>query len=294
MGTEQQVGPLVAIVGQTGSGKSALAMRLAEHFGGDIIAADSRTVYVGMDIGTAKPSAAERAQVRHYGLDVMDPGQGFNAFNFKQLAIGAIEDIGRRGKLPLLVGGTGLYIDAILFDYAFRSAPDPRMRAQLEKLPVAELQHSVLTAGFALPENSSNPRHLMRILESGTAMRQQRLLRPHTLVIGLQLPPDELLKRLKQRAKQMLNDGLLDETRQLVVRYGTAVEALRAPAYKAALLYLQGSITESQVSDAIVANDLKLAKRQRTWFKRNECIHWLSNGDAFTKSVELITTLLNK
>lgn len=294
MGTEQQVGPLVAIVGQTGSGKSALAMRLAEHFGGEIIAADSRTVYVGMDIGTAKPSAAEQARVRHYGLDVVGPGQKFNAFNFKRLAVGAIEDIGRRGKLPFLVGGTGLYVDAVLFDYAFRSAPDPLMRAQLEGLSVAELQRSVLAAGFALPENSSNPRHLMRILESGTATRQQRLLRPRTLVIGLQLSPDELLGRLKQRAKQMLDDGLLNETRQLVSRYGVEAEALRAPAYKAALLYLQGNITESQVGDAIVANDLKLAKRQRTWFKRNECIHWLSYRDAFTKSVELITTLLNK
>lgn len=294
MDAKQRITPLVAIVGQTGSGKSALALRLAEHFGGEIIAADSRTVYTDMDVGTAKPNAAERARIRHYGLDVATPDQSFNAFNFKQLAVAAVDEIGARGGLPLLVGGTGLYVDAVLYDFAFRAAPSPALRAVLEGLPVTELQRRVVAAGLALPENSRNPRHLMRIIESGIMAPQQKQLRPHTLVIGLQVSPQELKERLWKRASQMLADGLVAETKRLVAAYGTEVEAFRAPAYRAVLSCMTGDTPWDGLQSAIVTNDLRLAKRQRTWFKRNPCIHWLSNRDIFLESVELITTLLNK
>ena len=293
MGAQRPVAPLVAIIGQTGSGKSALAMRLAEHFGGEIIAADSRTVYAGMDIGTAKPTPAERARIRHFALDVVTPGQLFNAYDFKQVATEAIADISARGRLPFLVGGTGLYIDAVVFNYAFRSAPDPSKRAELESLSVAELQRRIVSADLPMPKNSQNSRHLIRVLESGTILRQARQLRPNTLLLGLQPPADQLRSRLLARAEAMLATGLEAETKQLITEYGEA-EALRTPAYSAVLAYLRGHILRTAISETIVANDLKLAKRQRTWFRRNSLIHWLNNRDNFAESVELITTLLNK
>lgn len=293
MGTRRPLAPLVAIVGQTGSGKSALAMRLAEHFGGEIIAADSRTVYTGMDIGTAKPTPGERARIRHFALDVVAPDQPFNAYDFKQVADEAIADISARGKLPFLVGGTGLYVDAVVFNYAFRSAPNTGMRTELEGLSIAELQHRIVAAGLPMPENSRNARHLVRVLESGTILQQPRQLRANALLLGLQPPVDQLRSRLLARADAMLAEGLEAETKKLISTYG-GTEALRAPAYRAVLSYLQGDIPQDAVSSAIVANDLKLAKRQRTWFRRNPFIHWLSNRDNFTESVDLITTLLNK
>jgi len=293
MGAEQQISPLVAIVGQTGSGKSALAMRLAEHFSGEIIAADSRTVYVGMDIGTAKPTVVERGRVRHFGLDVVTPDQPFNVYDFKQLADRAIADISSRGRLPLLVGGSGLYVDAVVFDYAFGPAPDSDMRAALDGLSVEELQSRVLAGGLPMPENSRNPRHLARVLESGTILRQPRRLRPNTLLLGLQPSLDQLRSRLEARAGAMLAAGLIEETQEIVAGYGER-EAFRTPAYKAVMAYLQGEIGLPAIGDAIVANDLKFAKRQRTWFRRNVCIHWLNNSDTFAESVDLITTLLNK
>lgn len=285
--------PLIVIVGETGSGKTALAIRLARHFNGEIIAADSRTVYKGMNIGTAKPTPPELRQVHHYGIDVTLPDQPFTAYDFKRLAISAIADISKRGRVPFLVGGTGLYVDAVLYDFAFRPAPDNILRAQLTQLSVEVLQARVLAAGMALPENRRNPRHLMRLLESGPPTAQVKQMRPNTLVIGLRQPSDVLRERLEERAAAMITNGLVEEALRLQAKYGL-VEALRAPAYQAALSCGGSQAPYQGLREAIVSRDLKLAKRQRTWFKRNACIHWLSNRDNFTQSVDLITTFLNK
>src|SRR5262245_27832773 len=129
--SSSEVFPLVVIVGETGSGKSALALELAERFNGEIICADSRTVYKGMDVGTAKPSPEDRQRVRHYGLDVVEPGEGFSAHAFSLLAQAAIHEIAARGKLPILAGGSGLYVDAVLYGFQFRPKPEPALRSSL-------------------------------------------------------------------------------------------------------------------------------------------------------------------
>jgi tRNA dimethylallyltransferase len=144
--------PLIVIVGPTASGKSALAMQLAERFGGEIICADSRTVYKGMDIGTAKPSAEDQARVPHHGLDLVEPGERFSAVDFKNYATQTIADIRARGKIPFLVGGTGLYVDAVIFDYHFGQA-DPELRAKLEALSLEELHEYCRNNNIKLPEN---------------------------------------------------------------------------------------------------------------------------------------------
>lgn len=288
------IGPLLAIVGTTASGKSALAIELAERFDGEIICADSRTVYRGMDIGTAKPTAADRKRVPHHMLDVVDPDQPFSAAQFKQAANQAILDIQARGKLPLLVGGTGLYADAILYDYKFHAVADPVLRADLNGLSVAELQNRLRVAGIALPENSQNPRHLIRALETGGARAGKGTLRPNTLIIGLDPGQESLKRRIETRVTAMFADGFLDEARRLGETYGWDTEALQTPGYKAARSYILGTRSEAECQAEFVRNDLQYAKRQRTWFRRNKSIHWFNHSGKSNKIVDLVTTWMNK
>lgn len=288
------VGPLLTIVGTTASGKSALAIELAERFGGEIICADSRTIYRGMDIGTAKPTAAERAQLPHHMLDVVDPDEPFSAAQFKQAANQAIDEIQARGKLPLLVGGTGLYVDAVLYDYQFHTAADPALRAELNGLSVPELQNRLRAAGIALPENSRNPRHLIRALETGGARAGRGTLRPNTLVIGLDPGQQALKKRVEARVEAMFAGGFLDEARRLGEAYGWEAEALQTPGYKAARNYILGAQSQAECQAEFVRNDLHYAKRQRTWFRRNKSIHWFTNSGEIDDIVDLVTTHLNK
>ncbi|MEM6998184.1 MAG: isopentenyl transferase family protein [Patescibacteria group bacterium] len=145
---------LLAIVGQTASGKSSLAMRVAKQFDGEIIAADSRTVYKGLDIGTAKPTVDDMQQVRHHTIDVVDYGQSFTVADFKRLAHQAIFDIQERGKLPMLVGGSGLYLNSVLYDYELGGPADEGMRRELSGLTVHELQRRIVQTGIEMPENS--------------------------------------------------------------------------------------------------------------------------------------------
>lgn len=283
--------PLIVVVGETGSGKTALAIELAQRFDGEIIAADSRTVYTGMDIGTAKPTAEERQGVPHFGLDVVEPGQHFSAYEFKQLAQTAIENISSRGKLPIMVGGTGLYVDAVLYDFAFRPQPEVKKRQELQGLSIEELQSRILAAHLPLPDNSQNPRHLTRVLESGTAPQQNKKLRANTLVLGITLPRDQLEARIKARVEAMVAAGLINEVRVLAARYGDA-EAFRTPGYKAFLEYVRGNTTLAEAKRQFARDDLRLAKRQRTWFKRSSDIHWLTGQDKAVEAMNLVAQFL--
>lgn len=285
--------PLVVIVGPTGSGKTALSIALAKRFNGEIISADSRTVYVGMDIGTAKPSPEERQGVPHYGFDVVAPNEAFSAYDFKRLAQTAITAITSRGNLPFLVGGTGLYIDSVLYDFAFRAKPTHAVRRQVVGLTVEELQAKVIAADLPMPLNSRNPRHLSRLLESGQPPDQPKAMRQNTLIIGLSISQQDLKARLEKRVGSMLEDGLIDETRALVEHYGDT-EALRTPEYKAVAAYMRGELSLDDAKLQMVRDDLRLAKRQRTWFKRNNSIHWLSGDDVFEQAVALIQPFINR
>lgn len=285
--------PVIVVVGETASGKTALAIELAKLFNGEIIAADSRTVYRGMDIGTAKPTAEERQGIPHYGFDVVDPGGQFTAYDFQQMAQQLVADMAGRNRLPIVVGGTGLYIDAFLYNFAFRSKPDGAVRAELQELSVPELQKRVLAAGMQLPENSQNPRHLKRLLEAGTAPVQQKMLRPNTLVLGLKVPRDKLEDKIAARVDAMFAAGLVNEVRALADRYGD-IEALRAPGYKAVGAYLRGEIDLTEAKRQFIRDDLRLAKRQRTWFRRNPSIQWLEQEDRLAEASGLVSAFLHR
>lgn len=253
--------PLLVIVGETASGKSALAIELAKEFNGEIIAADSRTVYKQLDIGTAKPTPAEQKTIRHHLIDVVEPGQSFAVTDFKRLANEAIDNIDSAGKLPILVGGSGLYIDSVLFDFKFGESGSER--------------------------DPHNPRHRKKT----TPQLADHTLRPNTLIIGLVNSRENLKQRISERVKTMFKNGLIEEAKRLGKEYGWDTPALQAPAYRAMRQYLENKVTLQEAKALFIKYDLDLAKRQRTWFKRNKNIHWTyDQAQVFT----LVRSFLNK
>lgn len=250
--------PLIVIVGETASGKSALAIELAKKFSGEIICADSRTVYKNMDIGTAKPSRDEQKEVPHHLLDVVEPDQYFSVADFKQQATVAIEDISNRGKVPIMVGGSGLYIDSVLFDFQFSQPGADR--------------------------DEQNPRHLKK-----TGPVTEHKLRANTLVLGLQIDRLKLEKRIRERIDQMVQNGFINELQQLAGQYGWDNQAMLAPGYKAFREYIDGAISLQEAKERFARADMHLAKRQRTWFKRNKSIQWLDDS---SQAVKIATQFL--
>lgn len=284
--------PLLVIVGETASGKSALAMDLAERFNGELICADSWTVYRGFDIGTAKPTAEDRERIVHHLLDVADPAIGFSAAVFQRLAKQAIKEVNARGRLPILVGGTGLYIDSILYDYSFLPPSDPQLRLELNKMGLNELLKKVEdmkldTTGIDL----RNRRRLVRLIENNGVRPTKKPLRPNTLILGLHREHDELQQRITARINAMVECGFPNEVKKLGEMYGWDCEPMHAPGYRAFTDYVRGSVLLEAAKERFRQNDLKLAKKQRTWFKRNVSIQWVYDR---SYAVELLTTFLNK
>lgn len=283
---------LVVIVGETASGKSSLAIRLAQACNGEIICADSWTVRRGVDIGTAKPTPTEQALVPHHLLDVVDPDEDFTAAVFKGLATQAIKDISARGKLPIMVGGTGLYIDAVLYDYSFLPAGDRTERELLNAMTASQLLQQIdemeLDPGDV---DVRNKRRLIRLIETNGARPERHELRQNTIILGLRVDHDELRQRIEQRIDTMLAAGLEAEVRGLVQHYGWNCEALKGVGYAQWRGYLEGQISLSEVRQKIIKATLDLAKRQRTWFKRNKSIQWLSTPVKQVIFEDLITTI---
>lgn len=267
--------PLVVIVGPTASGKSALAVDLAEQFGGEIICADSRTVYKGMDIGTAKPSAEDQARVKHWGLDLVEPGEPFSAADFQEYANKTIADIRSRGRIPFLVGGSGLYVDAVIFEFQFGPV-NKEFRAQLEELSLEELHEYCFENNIILPENEKNRRHVINAIvrNNGTL---ERLPEPqqNTIIVGITTEKEILHKRIRERSEHLFDSGMIEEAMALGTKFGWENEAMTGNIYKLVKQFVDGKITKDELKHQNEIADRQLAKRQMTWLKRNPFIKWL-------------------
>jgi tRNA dimethylallyltransferase len=264
---------LLAIVGPTASGKTALSIAIAKKYNGEIIAADSRTVYKFMDIGTAKPSMIERSNVPHWGFDLVAPDQNMTVADYKAYADNKIKEIYKRKHLPILVGGSGLYVDAVMYDFNFAPANE-RLRQELEGLNITELQQKIISKGLKMPENHQNKRYLIRVLERGNVPLTRKKLQPGAVIIGIN-PSKEILKTgIKKRVLRMIKDGVIEEVKLVSDKYGWQNEAMSGGAYRVLKPLIEGQIDKNEAIDRLVASDMKLAKKQMTWFKRNPDIHW--------------------
>jgi tRNA dimethylallyltransferase len=287
---------VIAIVGPTASGKSRLAMRVAERLGGEIVSADSRQVYRGMDIGTAKPTPEDQASVRHHLVDVADVGERYDVLRYQREARAALDEIRSRGHVALVVGGTGLYVRALLDGLDLASLPhDPAVRARLESQDPATLHERLRAID---PETASrvdprNRRRLVRYLEVATIVggRVSRVRGPAiaALRIGLRPPREVLVAAIERRVRAMVDAGVLEETRALLARgVDPRLPSMSAHGYVHWSAHLRGEI-ELDTALALTARDVRAySRRQMTWFRRDAAIRWFDPtvADPFDEIVE--------
>jgi tRNA dimethylallyltransferase len=284
--------PLIVIVGETASGKTELAIFLAEKFNGEIINADSWSVYKGFNIGTAKPTERDRKKIRHYLIDIADPMIGFSAAEFKKEAITAIEEISSKRKVPILVGGTGLYIDSVIYDYSFLPPSTWKERVMYESMDLNELQILCAKLGYDLGSiDKNNKRRVIRLLENKGVFPTSKPIRNNTLLLGMHTNPDMLKVRIENRTQKMLNIGLESEVRNLSEKYGWEIEPMKGIGYREFKDFFENKATHNELIKRINLDTLKLVKKQNTWFKRNKSIHWHTNR---LEIVDEVTTFMNK
>ena len=293
----------VAVVGTNASGKSDLGVSLALRFAGEIISADSRQVYKGLDIGTGKLSPAEMRGVPHHMINVMTLDTRFSLADFQQQVYRLMDEIRKRGRLPFIVGGTGLYIRAVVQGYQLVPAkPNPMLRQQLEQLSNMELHQALerLSPEAAGLIDFRNRRRIIRAIEvgeQGFPYKAMHVNAPkyHFLQLGLTWPRDILRSRIEARLRRRLDTGMIDEVRTLVddgVSFNT-LEALGLE-YRYIGRFLQGEYSdEGQLSSELSRAIYRFATRQLSWFRRDRAIIWLdSSGDYTAEAIHLISDFL--
>ena len=251
--------PTIIILGPTGSGKTGVSIEIAKAIGGEIISADSRAIYKGMDIGTAKPSISEQDGVPHFGLDLVEPTERFTVADWKSYAEKHIKEIKKRGHVPMVVGGTGLYIDALIYDYHFKGPTGHKINDFEQK-----------------------------------SCSDRTEIKGDYLIIGVQTNSDELRTRLRTRIDKMFDQPLYDEVTKLTSLYGWDLGAMKSDIYEYAHKYLAGEMSLELAKERCFYEDWHLAKRQMTWFKRNPNITWLSLEKIYPYVIKKWNELLQK
>ncbi|MCY3957906.1 MAG: tRNA (adenosine(37)-N6)-dimethylallyltransferase MiaA [Chloroflexi bacterium] len=299
--------PLLVIAGPTATGKTALALELANHAPIEVISADSRQVYRRLDIGTAKPTLAERKRVPHHLVDIIDPDEVFNAHRFAHLARAAIVDIETRGARPVVVGGTGFYIQALLTASPLGATPpDPDLRNRLTRelethgpAPLIRRLHH-LAPDRAAAIDLNNPRRLIRALEIAESQAHDatRPVQPRTTtpipahVLGLEVKPEILAERIAQRTEQIFQNGLLDEARRLRDRgYDRTLPALTGVGYAEALAHLDGQLSLAEAIQRTTIRTRQYARRQRTWFRHQLPTVWRPPNTALKAALNHLTAV---
>lgn len=303
---EGEMRRLIAVVGPTASGKTSLAVELAPHLDGEIIGADSRQIYRRMDIGTAKPSAEERAAARHHLINVVDPDEPFSLGRWLDLAKDALEEVGSRGKQPVLVGGTGQYVWALLEGWRVpRVLPDGELRAELESRAPSELVEELRRVDPAAEAfvDPRNVRRVVRALEvyhaTGKPFSHWRTKEPagfESLVIGLRLRREELYSRIDGRVEEMFTAGFVDEVRGLLAQgYSRELPSMSGIGYREVCEYLAGEIDIATAFERTKTGTHRLARHQNAWFKAgDERIRWIEAGEgAVDEAVQLAAEFLS-
>lgn len=302
-------GPAIVLLGgPTGVGKSDLAVSLARELGGEIVNADSQQVYRGMDVGTGKPEPAARAQVPHHLFDLCNPSEQLDAARFVAEADRAIGEIAGRGRLPLVVGGTGLWLRALRRGLVDAPPRDQALRARLEEearvhgWPSLHARLAAVDSETAARIAPTDPVRIVRALEvhALTGVTLGELHRRHAggapryrvLALALELPRELLEERIRLRAAAMFATGILEETRRLSAEPGALARVRRVMGYREALLHLEGALSREQAVEQTAIAQRRYAKRQFTWFRGESDWQWLDARAALPEALEAITAFL--
>lgn len=299
---------IVAVTGATASGKSALAMELAYRFNGEIVCMDSMQIYRGMDIGTAKPSSADRQQIVHHMLDVVSPAANYTVADYADQASQVIYQILERGHLPVLVGGTGLYLKALMHGLSLGvSRSDPSIRTRLEAISDQPggrmILHNMLREVDEASANKLHPNDLRRVIRAievyeltGTPLsktRQEENGLFTILPLAIRMERERLYQRIEKRVDCMLKDGLLDEVRQLLMDGVPAdAQSMQGIGYKEMIPVIDGTVSLQTAREQIILNTKHYAKRQETWCKGESATLWLETENTLACATEAIQSFL--
>lgn len=292
---------LVVILGTNASGKSGLGIELALKYGAEIVSADSRQVFKGLDLGSGKVTQEEMKGVPHFLLDVAEPGDFFSLKDYQALAYEAIDGIFARGKQPFLVGGTGLYVNAIVDGYELTDAPvDTELRARVEAMNIEELRLLMTEKLQNIPDNldMNNKRRLERAAEKllmGKPLNHESIKKYDTLCLGVTWDREVLYKRIEERLDRRLNEGMIEEVEGLIAR-GVSDDFLYRLGleYRYILMYLRGRFKDKEEFRAKLFMEIRhLAKEQMTWFRKRNDVFWLDmTGAPISQASELIDRFL--
>lgn len=290
---------LIVIAGTNASGKSGLGVELALRYGGEVVSADSRQVFRGLDLGSGKITPEEMRGVRHHLIDVCDAGDFFSMADFQRMAYEAIDDILARGKPPFLVGGTGLYVESVADGYELSNRmPDLAYRAELEKRSTEELYAMLVEAVPGVEVERRNRNRVMRLLEKlhdGDDVVPGRNPRYETLRLGVTWDREVLRRRIDERLDRRLNEGMIEEVRGLLQRGVSETFLLKLGLeYRFITRYLKGEIASLEEMRTLLSTAIKqFAKRQMTWLRRDGAIHWLDmTADPVGEACALIDAFL--
>ncbi len=302
--------PLIVLLGPTAVGKTELSLRMCETFAGEVIGADSRQIYRSMDIGTAKPSLAEQQRVPHHLIDIRNPDETLTVAEYQQLAYRTIDEIHRRGRVPFLVGGTALYLRAVVDGLRIPEAPpNPELRAELEAFLAQAGREALfhrlqaLDPATAAVIDGKNPRRVLRALEivmiTGKPKIELEGAQPppyRILQIGLDRPRDQLYQRIDQRVDQMVAQGLVEETQRLLTAgYRPPLPAITSLGYREIIAYLQGELTLAAAVEKIKTETHRFVRHQYTSFRKMANIQWVNlEVDSFSRIAESITAFIHE
>lgn len=301
---------IIVICGPTASGKTALSIQLAKKINGEIVSADSMQIYKDMDIGTAKPSIEEMDGVKHYLIDNVSPTIRYSVANYKKDALNAIEEILKKGKTPIIVGGTGLYVDSLVNGIEYDDLEiDLEYRQQLEQEAkekgLEELYNKAIQIDAeAMKKISPNDRkRIFRVLEiyhsTGKTKTEQEIEsrekeNPYEYVVfAINMDREKLYERINKRVDIMIENGLVDEVKSLINKYDELPTAIQGLGYKEVVSYLNNEITYEEMIEKIKQETRRYAKRQLTWFRRNKQIIWLDGLENMQNNLQIILKGVN-
>lgn len=296
---------VIAICGPTASGKTGLSIELAKKIDGEIISCDSMQIYKDMTIGTAKPTMEEMQGIKHYLIDFITPNQRYSVADFKKDAMLAIKEVLSHGKVPIIVGGTGLYLDSLIYNIEYQNIEiDLEYRKELETIAQNDGLEKLYEMAMKIDKKATekisknDQKRILRILEiyhqTGMTKTEQEIASrrkeiPYQyIVFGIQMDRQILYDRINQRVDQMIEQGLIKEVENLLEKYQEFPTAMQGLGYKEVVEYLDGTLSREEMIEKIKQESRRYAKRQLTWFRRNQDIIWLDGTKQKEKNIDLI------